>query len=196
MKILFIDNFDSFSYNLVDEFRRLDAEVKVYRNRMTLTELDRIMRREAPDLVTLGPGPSTPTDAGICLDLIRNYFQKVPLFGVCLGHQCMVEAFGGEVGLCRQVFHGKPSMIEHNGKGIFRGLPKPLQVGRYHSLSGLSIPDVLEITAQFEDIVMAVQHRDWPIFGVQFHPESILTPYGRQIIRNVLETAGTPSQQS
>jgi len=189
MKILFIDNFDSFTYNLVDEFRRLGAQVSVYRNHLSENEVDFVLKKERPDLITLGPGPSSPAEAGICLDLLRTQYRNFPFFGVCLGHQCMVEAFGGRVDLCRQVYHGKPSMIEHDGQGIFQDLPKPLQVGRYHSLAAVHIPEMLKITARYEDIVMAIEHRDFPLFGVQFHPESILTPYGRAIIRNVLTMA-------
>ncbi len=186
--ILFIDNFDSFTYNLVDEFSRLGLSVAVYRNSMKLEAMGNIIRDLSPRLLVIGPGPSTPSDAGICIDLIRNFHTELPMLGVCLGHQCLVEAFGGKVGICPQIFHGKPSMISHNGQGAFLGLPQPLQVGRYHSLHAETLPEAFEVSAETDGIIMAIQHRDLPLFGLQFHPESILTPYGRNLIKNILET--------
>lgn len=188
MKVLFIDNFDSFTYNIVDEFLRIGTEVLVYRNSLAMEELTQTLHRFNPDLIVLGPGPSGPDEAGICLELLRKYHQEYAILGICLGHQCIVQAFGGRIGVCREIYHGRPSMIDHYGAGLFNGLPQPLQVGRYHSLDAEECPEVLAVTAEYGDVIMAVQHRALPIAGLQFHPESILTPYGRDIIRNAVET--------
>ncbi|MDQ7821837.1 MAG: aminodeoxychorismate/anthranilate synthase component II [Candidatus Eremiobacteraeota bacterium] len=185
-KILFIDNFDSFTYNLVDEFEKRRCLVKIYRNNLAMDEYEALFREFSPDLLVFSPGPSAPRDAGCSIDLIKTYAGKVPMFGVCLGLQCMIEAFGGKVGHAGEIVHGKTSLITHDGKGIFSGLPSPLPVGRYHSLAGLEIPLVLEVAARKKDIVMAVRHQSLPVTGVQFHPESILTAAGGAIIDNVL----------
>ena len=187
-KVLFIDNFDSFTYNLVDEFEKRGCEVLVYRNSIDMQRAARIIERFQPHLIVISPGPSGPRDAGVCIDLIRAYYDKIPMFGVCLGHQCMIEAFGGIVDKAGEIYHGKPSRIKHDNEGIFKGLPNPFQAGRYHSLTGIDIPYCFEISARSEgsDLVMAIRHKEHKLYGVQFHPESILTPIGHEIIESVL----------
>ena len=185
MKLLLIDNYDSFTYNLVHLFAELGADVAVYRNdAITVAEAESL----APDRLVISPGPGRPADAGVSVEMIRALGPRVPTLGVCLGHQAIVEAFGGEVGQARALLHGKASPVEHDGKGVFRGLPAPLEAGRYHSLAALTVPDELEVTARTPDgEVMGVRHRELPIEGVQFHPESVLTPLGPQLGRNFLE---------
>ena len=182
--LLMIDNYDSFTYNLVHLFEELGAEVRVFRNdAITVEEAEAL----APTQLVISPGPGRPADAGISVELIRRLGPRVPTLGVCLGHQAIVEAFGGEIGQARALLHGKSSPIEHDGKGVFRGLPAPLEAGRYHSLAALQIPDELEVTARTADgEVMGVRHRALPIEGVQFHPESVLTPLGPDLGRNFL----------
>jgi anthranilate synthase/aminodeoxychorismate synthase-like glutamine amidotransferase len=188
-KVLFIDNFDSFTYNLVDEFGKRNCDTLVYRADTGLDELKKVAEGFRPVLLVVSPGPGSPDKAGVSLEAIGYFKDKLPIFGVCLGHQCIIQHFGGEITHAPVVMHGKPSRISHTGKGIFAGLENPLQAGRYHSLCALSLPDCLEQTAEFEGIVMGVQHRTFPVFGVQFHPESVLTPPGGRIIENMLEIA-------
>jgi anthranilate synthase/aminodeoxychorismate synthase-like glutamine amidotransferase len=182
--LLMLDNYDSFTYNLVHLFEELGAEVRVFRNdAITVDEAEAL----APSHVVVSPGPGRPTDAGISVELIRRLGPRVPTLGVCLGHQAIVEAFGGEIGQARALLHGKASPVEHDGRGVFAGLPQPLEAGRYHSLAALRVPDELEVTARTADgEVMGVRHRKLPIEGVQFHPESVLTPLGRDLARNFL----------
>ena len=183
--ILLIDNYDSFTYNLAHLFGELGAEVVVRRNdAIDPDEAERL----APSHLVVSPGPGRPADAGVSVELVRRLGASVPTLGVCLGHQVIVEAFGGEVGQAQRLVHGKPSEIEHDGRGLFQGLPERFEAGRYHSLAATLIPDCLEVSATAGDgEVMAVRHRDLPIDGVQFHPESVLTPHGRDIVRNFLE---------
>jgi len=188
-KVLFIDNFDSFTYNLVDDFCKRDCRARVYRADTGLDELKRVAEEFEPDLLVISPGPGTPDSAGVSLAALDHFKDKLPIFGVCLGHQIIVQYFGGKVGHAPKPMHGKPSRVTHNGEGIFAGVENPLQAGRYHSLCALEMPDCLEKTAEFEGIVMGVRHKELPIFGVQFHPESILTPAGGKIIENVLSIA-------
>jgi len=188
-KVLFIDNFDSFTYNLVDDFCKRNCEAKVYRSDTGLDELKKLAGEFDPDLLVISPGPGTPDTAGVSLSAIDYFKDKFPIFGVCLGHQAIGQCFGGKVGHAPKPMHGKPSRITHNQKGIFAGVENPLQAGRYHSLCVLELPDCLEQTAEFEGIVMGIEHKELPIFGVQFHPESILTPAGGRIIENVLSIA-------
>ncbi len=188
-KVLFIDNFDSFTYNLVDDFCKRDCQAKVYRADTELDELKRVAGEFEPDLLVISPGPGTPDTAGVSLAAIDYFKDKLPIFGVCLGHQVIVRYFGGKVGHAPKPMHGKPSRVTHNGEGIFAGVENPLQAGRYHSLCALEMPDCLEMTAEFEGVVMGVRHKELPIFGVQFHPESILTPAGGKIIENILSIA-------
>ena len=182
--LLMIDNYDSFTYNLVHLFEELGAEVRVFRNdAITPDEAEQL----APSHVVISPGPGRPADAGVSVELIRRLGPRIPTLGVCLGHQAIVEAFGGEIGQARALLHGKASPVDHDGKGVFRGLPVPFEAGRYHSLAALQVPDVLEVTARTPDgEVMGVRHRELPIEGVQFHPESVLTPLGPDLGRNFL----------
>jgi anthranilate synthase/aminodeoxychorismate synthase-like glutamine amidotransferase len=195
-KVLFIDNFDSFTYNLVDDFCKRNCEAKVYRSDTELEELKKIADEFSPDLLVISPGPGTPDTAGVSLSAMDYFKGKVPIFGVCLGHQVIVQYFGGKIIHAPEPMHGKPSRVTHNQKGIFAGVENPLQAGRYHSLCALEMPDCLEQTAEFEGIVMGVEHKELPIFGVQFHPESILTPAGGKIIENVLSIATARRQKA
>ena len=188
-KVLFIDNFDSFTYNLVDDFCKRNCLAKVYRADTELEELRQLAAEFEPDLLVISPGPGTPDTAGVSLEAVGYFKDKLPILGVCLGHQVIVRYFGGKVGHAPKPMHGKPSRITHNGKDIFAGIENPLQAGRYHSLCALELPDCLETTAEFAGVVMGVRHKELPIFGVQFHPESILTPAGGKIIENILSIA-------
>jgi anthranilate synthase/aminodeoxychorismate synthase-like glutamine amidotransferase len=188
-KVLFIDNFDSFTYNLVDDFCKRDCQAKVYRADTTIEELKELAEKFKPDLLLISPGPGTPDTAGVSLSAVDYFKDKLPIFGVCLGHQVIVQHFGGKIGHAPEPMHGKPSRITHNEKDVFEGVENPLQAGRYHSLVAVEMPNCLEKTAEFEDIVMGVRHKELPIFGVQFHPESILTPAGCKIIDNILSIA-------
>ena len=194
-KVLFIDNFDSFTYNLVDDFCKRDCRAKVYRADTALEELKAVAAEFDPDLLVISPGPGTPDTAGVSLAAIGYFKDKLPILGVCLGHQVIVQHFGGKIGHAPEPMHGKPSRVTHNEKDIFAGVENPLQAGRYHSLCALEVPDCLEETARFEDVVMGVRHKELPIFGVQFHPESILTPAGGKIIENVLSIAVSKRKQ-
>jgi anthranilate synthase/aminodeoxychorismate synthase-like glutamine amidotransferase len=182
--LLMIDNYDSFTYNLVHLFEELGAEVRVFRNdAITLDEAEAL----EPTHLVISPGPGRPADAGISVELIRRLGPQVPTLGVCLGHQAIVEAFGGQVGQAKALLHGKSSLVDHDGKGVFAGLEQHLEAGRYHSLAAIEIPDDLEVTARTPDgEVMGVRHRSLPIEGVQFHPESVLTPLGPDLGRNFL----------
>jgi len=188
-KVLFIDNFDSFTYNLVDDFCKRNCLAKVYRADIALEELRALSDEFGPDLLLISPGPGTPDTAGVTLSAIDYFKDKLPIFGVCLGFQSIVQYFGGKISHAPEPIHGKPSRVTHNQKGVFAGVENPLQAGRYHSLCAVELPDCLEQTAQVEQIVMGVQHKELPIFGVQFHPESILTPAGGKVIENALSMA-------
>ena len=183
--ILLIDNYDSFTYNLAHLFGELGAEVEVRRNdAIDGDEAERL----APSHLVISPGPGRPGDAGAASEIIRRLAPQIPTLGVCLGHQAIVEVFGGEVGPAKSLVHGKASVISHDGQGLFRGLPDDFIAGRYHSLAATAIPDELEVTARDADgEVMAVRHRELPVHGVQFHPESVLTPVGPDLARNFLE---------
>ena len=183
--ILLVDNYDSFTYNLVHLFGELGAEVIVRRN-------DAIdaggAARLAPSRLVISPGPGRPADAGATLEIIRRLAPGTPTLGICLGHQAIVEAFGGKVTAARTLVHGKACTVHHDGRGLFSGLPDELEVGRYHSLAATQIPPLLEISATAGDgEVMAVRHRELPVDGFQFHPESVLTPLGVELARNFLE---------
>jgi len=185
--ILMIDNYDSFTYNLVQYLGQLGQEVMVYRNdEITLDEIGKL----APDAIFLSPGPCTPMEAGITVDVIRIFHKSIPIMGVCLGHQSIGYAFGGNVVRAGRLMHGKTSPIINDGKTIFKGLPNPFTAGRYHSLlvERNSLPSCLEISAETEEgEIMGIRHREYPVEGIQFHPESILTPHGKRIIKNYLE---------
>jgi anthranilate synthase component 2/para-aminobenzoate synthetase component 2 len=185
--LLVIDNYDSFTYNLVQYFGELGATMEVHRNdQITIEEI----RAKKPERICISPGPCTPKEAGISCEVIRKFGAEMPLFGVCLGHQCMGDVFGGEVVRAERLMHGKTSPIKHNGEGLFAGLENPFEATRYHSLivKRETLPDVLEITAETEEgEVMGLRHRELPICGVQFHPESILTGEGKKLLKNFLE---------
>ena len=185
--ILLIDNYDSFTYNLAHLFAELGAEVVVRRN----DELDADeAARLAPSHLVVSPGPGRPTASGATLEIVARLAPTTPILGVCLGHQAIVEAFGGEIGAARELVHGKATRVQHDGEGLFRGLPDGFEAGRYHSLAATRIPDELKICATAPDgEVMAVRHRTLPVHGVQFHPESVLTPLGPDLARNFLEAA-------
>ncbi len=184
--LLVIDNYDSFTYNLVQYFGELGAEMEIHRNdQITIDEI----RQKSPSHICVSPGPCSPTEAGISCDVIREFAGQVPIFGVCLGHQCMGEVFGGEVVRADRLMHGKTSPILHNGEGIFADLPSPFEATRYHSLivRRESLPDSLEITAETEEgEIMGLRHRELAVHGVQFHPESILTQEGKTMLANFL----------
>jgi len=189
--LLMIDNYDSFTYNLVQYLGELGADVQVYRNdQITLQEIEDL----APEKIVISPGPCTPNEAGVSIETIRQFAGRVPILGVCLGHQSIGQAFGGHIGHARAIMHGKTSMIYHNDKGVFRGLPEPFEATRYHSLviEQDSLPDCLEVTAWTEDAqggmdeIMGVRHKTLAVEGVQFHPESILTGCGHDLLRNFL----------
>jgi anthranilate synthase/aminodeoxychorismate synthase-like glutamine amidotransferase len=188
-KVLFIDNFDSFTYNLVDDFCKRNCQAKVYRADTELQELKNVANEFNPDLLVISPGPGTPDTAGVSLAAVDYFKDKLPILGVCLGHQVIAQHFGAKIGHAPKPMHGKPSRVTHNGEDVFAGIENPLQAGRYHSLVALELPDCLEKTAEYEGIVMGIRHKELPIFGVQFHPESILTPAGGKIIENILQIA-------
>ncbi|MHC4076511.1 MAG: anthranilate synthase component II, partial [Planctomycetota bacterium] len=165
-KVLFIDNFDSFTYNLVDDFCKRNCQAGVYRADTPLDELKVIAEQFAADLLVISPGPGTPDTAGVSLSAVDYFKDKLPIFGVCLGHQVIVQYFGGKIGHAPVPMHGKPSRVTHNQKAIFEGVENPLQAGRYHSLCALTLPDCLEQTAEFEGIIMGAEHKQLPIFGV------------------------------
>jgi anthranilate synthase/aminodeoxychorismate synthase-like glutamine amidotransferase len=187
MMILMIDNYDSFTYNLVQYLGQLGCEVVVHRNdAITLDDITGLK----PNAIFLSPGPCTPKEAGITVDVVKAFHKTVPIMGVCLGHQAIGYAFGGNVVRAERLMHGKTSPIHHNGKTIFKGLPNPFIAGRYHSLivEKSSLPACLEVTAETpEGEIMAFRHREYTVEGIQFHPESILTPNGKRVIRNFLD---------
>lgn len=183
--VFVLDNYDSFTYNLVQYLGELGAEITVRRNdELSVDEVEALR----PERILLSPGPCTPQDAGILVPLIQRMAGKAPILGVCLGHQAIGEAFGGRVVRAEELMHGKTSPVEHDGKGVFAGLPSPLTCTRYHSLivAEEGLPKDLEITARSGDVIMGLRHRSMPVEGVQFHPESVLTEGGRQMIRNFM----------
>ncbi|AJP48745.1 anthranilate synthase component II [Rugosibacter aromaticivorans] len=189
--LLMIDNYDSFTYNLVQYFGELGEEVKVFRNDdISLAEITTL----APAHIVVSPGPCSPAEAGISVEAIKTFAGKIPLLGVCLGHQSIGAAFGGEIVRAKELMHGKTSPVHHTDQGVFRGLPNPLTVTRYHSLAirRESLPDCLEVTAWTDDgEIMGVRHRELAVEGVQFHPESILTERGHDLLRNFLQPGTT-----
>ena len=191
--LLMIDNYDSFTYNLVQYLGELGADVRVFRNdQISVREIESLK----PDHIVVSPGPCTPNEAGVSVETILHFAGKIPLLGVCLGHQSIGQAFGGQVVHARQVMHGKTSLVRHRGAGVFHGLPDPIEATRYHSLviAKESLPSCLEVTAWTEtaagqvDEIMGVRHREFAVEGVQFHPESILTQHGHAMLKNFLET--------
>ena len=185
--ILLIDNYDSFTYNLYQYLGELGAEVEVVRNDQVTIEDIEVM---APEKIVISPGPCTPKEAGVSVDVVKHFAGKTPILGVCLGEQSIGEAFGGTVAYAGEIVHGKTSMVKHDGKGVFSGLPNPFEAIRYHSLSiqKKDFPEELEITAESDSgVIMGVRHRHLAVEGVQFHPESILTGVGKDLLRNFLE---------
>ncbi|HEX3022644.1 MAG TPA: aminodeoxychorismate/anthranilate synthase component II [Lachnospiraceae bacterium] len=182
--ILLIDNYDSFTYNLYQYVGTFDSDIKVVRNdKVTIAEIEEMK----PDRILLSPGPKSPNEAGICIEVIKNFYDRIPILGVCLGHQCIGAAFGGTVTYAKSILHGKQSVIEHNGTSVFKGIHSPIKVARYHSLAVLEegLPDCLQILAKTQDNeIMAIRHRDYPVVGLQFHPESIYTEHGKKLIEN------------
>ena len=185
-RVVVVDNYDSFTYNLVQYLGELEAEPLVYRHDATTVEG---IEELEPDAILISPGPGGPKDAGISKAVIERLGPRIPTFGVCLGHQCIGEAFGGSIVRAPQVMHGKTSWVTHEGVGVLAGLPSPFEATRYHSLvvDAATLPDVLEVTATTEDgVIMGLRHREHPIEGVQFHPESILTAVGKDLLTNFL----------
>ena len=184
--LLMLDNYDSFTYNLVQYFGELGEDVRVYRNdQITIEEIEALK----PDHICVSPGPCSPAEAGISVPLIKHFAGRIPILGVCLGHQSIGAAFGGKIVRAKEIMHGKTSLVTHRGTDVFRGLPSPFTVIRYHSLAieRESLPDCLEITAETADgEIMGVRHKTLPIYGVQFHPESILSEHGHDMLRNFL----------
>ncbi|HCQ33236.1 MAG TPA: anthranilate/aminodeoxychorismate synthase component II [Verrucomicrobiales bacterium] len=184
--LLVIDNYDSFTYNLVQFFGELGAEMEIRRNdEITVEEIKDLK----PERICISPGPCSPNEAGVSCEVISEFGSEVPILGVCLGHQSIGQVYGGDIVRAEQLMHGKTSMIEHDGQGVFQGLDSPLKATRYHSLiiRGDSLPDCLEKTAWCGDLIMGVRHREHPVHGVQFHPESILTEGGKTLLGNFLE---------
>ena len=190
--LLLIDNYDSFTYNLFQYLSELGQEVLVARNdKITIEEIEKLR----PERIVVSPGPSTPLRAGISNDVIRRFGPKLPLLGVCLGHQCIGHVYGGTVGRAKAVMHGKSSLVHHKGEGVLAGLPNPFSAIRYHSLavSPEGLPDCLEVTAWTDDgTIMGLRHRQHPVEGVQFHPESFMTPVGKDLLRNFLKKGLQP----
>ena len=187
--ILLIDNYDSFTYNLYQYFGTFTDEIRVVRNdAVTLEEI----RQMHPEKIVLSPGPKSPSEAGICLDVVKEFYKEVPILGICLGHQCIGEAFGGTVSYAKSLYHGKQSEISHDGTGIFEEIPSPVKVARYHSLAVQEddLPECLEVTARTADgEIMAIRHKEYPVVGLQFHPESIYTEHGKRMIENFINGA-------
>lgn len=184
--LLMIDNYDSFTYNLYQYLCELGAEVTVVRNDAITVDGVRVLN---PEFVVISPGPGVPRDAGISVELVRALGSTTPILGVCLGHQAITEAYGGVVTRAPELMHGKSSLVHHDSHGVFQGLPSPFSAIRYHSLCAApeAMPDVLEVTARSDSgVIMAVRHREYPVYGVQFHPESILTEHGKALLRNFL----------
>ena len=190
MRVLMIDNYDSFTYNLYQYLCELGAEVETYRNdKITVEEIEDL----APEGIVISPGPSTPLEAGISNDVIRHFGPQVPTLGVCLGHQCIGYVYGARVDRASEIRHGKTSMIHHQGAGLLDGLPSPFEAIRYHSLVVYpeTVPDCLEVTARTDNgIIMGLRHKEYPVEGVQFHPESIMTPDGKHVLQNFLDRVG------
>ncbi len=185
--ILMIDNYDSFTFNIVQYLGQMGEDVRVFRNdKITLGEISQLQ----PQAIFISPGPRSPREAGITVEVVRNFYTSVPIMGICLGHQSIAFALGGEIIRAQRIMHGKTSMVRHDGKTIFAGLPNPFSAGRYHSLivTKETLPDCLEISAETEEgEIMGLRHKQYPVEGIQFHPESVLTPQGKRILKNFLK---------
>jgi anthranilate synthase/aminodeoxychorismate synthase-like glutamine amidotransferase len=183
--LLIIDNYDSFTYNLVQYFQCLNQEVQVYtHDQISLAQIKKL----APKHLVISPGPKAPNDAGISMAAIREFYRSLPILGICLGHQCIAQAFGGRIITAPQIMHGKTSLIEHNQQRLFQHIPNQFSATRYHSLAveKSSLPDYFSIDAWVDELIMAISHRQYPVFGLQFHPEAILSQYGHQLLENFL----------
>lgn len=184
--ILLIDNYDSFTFNLYQYIGIFEDDIKVVRNdKITIEEI----RQMQPERIVLSPGPKNPDEAGICMDVVKEFYDKIPILGICLGHQCIGQALGGTVSYAKQLFHGKQSLIDHDGSSIFTGIDTPIKVARYHSLAVQSddLPDCLRVLARTADgEIMAMRHKDHPVVGLQFHPESIYTEHGKRMVENFI----------
>ena len=182
--ILLIDNYDSFTFNLYQYIGIFSDDIRVVRNdKITIEEI----RQMKPERIVLSPGPKSPSEAGICMDVVREFYDKIPILGICLGHQCIGQALGGTVSYAKQLFHGKQSLIDHDGSSIFTGIDTPIKVARYHSLAVQSddLPDCLRVLARTGDgEIMAMRHKEFPVGGLQFHPESIYTEHGKRMVEN------------
>ncbi|BCK02902.1 TPA: aminodeoxychorismate/anthranilate synthase component II [Vibrio cholerae] len=194
--ILFIDNFDSFTYNLVDQFRSLGHGVTIYRNNLSADAIEQALQQLDNPVVVLSPGPGAPSEAGCMPELLQRLKGKVPMIGICLGHQAIVEAYGGVVAGAGEIIHGKVSMMEHQNHAIYRGLPSPLAIARYHSLVATQVPATLIVTAEVNGLVMSVVNEADKVCGFQFHPESIMTTHGATLLANAIDWAlsATPAQ--
>ncbi|PAR32115.1 anthranilate synthase component II [Vibrio metoecus] len=194
--ILFIDNFDSFTYNLVDQFRSLGHVVTIYRNNLSADAIEQALQQLDNPVVVLSPGPGAPSEAGCMPELLQRLKGKVPMIGICLGHQAIVEAYGGVVAGAGEIIHGKVSMMEHQNHAIYRGLPSPLAIARYHSLVATQVPSALTVTAEVNGLVMSVVNETDKVCGFQFHPESIMTTHGATLLANAIDWAlsATPAQ--
>ncbi len=184
--ILLIDNYDSFTYNLYQYAGLFCRDIKVFRNDKITIDTSCRMK---PDRIILSPGPGSPNEAGICVEVIKKLYTKIPILGICLGHQCIAKAFGGAVSYAKELFHGRQSPVVHDGTGVFAGLASPVMAARYHSLAVVreGLPDCLRVTAETPDgEIMAMEHRQYPVFGVQFHPESVYTRHGKGMIKNFI----------
>lgn len=185
--VLLIDNYDSFTYNLYQYIGVFEEDIRVVRNdKISISEIEQMN----PSHIVLSPGPKSPLEAGICMDVVKKFYDKIPILGICLGHQSIGAAFGAKVSYAKELYHGKRSVISHNGVGIFQGIPAGIQVARYHSLAVYedTLPEFIEVTAKTADgEVMAMRHTEYPVIGIQFHPESIYTEHGKKMIENFLK---------
>lgn len=189
---LMIDNYDSFVYNLVSYFKEENVEMEVVRNdKINLNEIEKEISEQKLEGIIISPGPKSPKDCGLCNEIVRKFYKKIPIFGVCLGHQIIAHVFGADVSKAKKAMHGKVEEIKNNGKNIFKDLPERLNVTRYHSLIiKKDLPEIFEVDALTKDnIIMAISHKDYPLYGVQFHPEAVLTEYGHEMVKNFINLA-------
>ena len=189
LKVVLIDNRDSFTFNLVDELNRLSCDILTYQNYASVETITELYESGQMDMLLISPGPGNPDTAGCCLEVVNQLLGKVTIAGICLGHQIIVQALGGSIGQFAAVVHGKSSLVTHDGSGLFAGLNSPMKVARYHSLSARDVPEELEVTAMTDDVPMAVANEAKSLYGLQFHPESILTVSGQQLLQNLVAKA-------